>query len=340
GTVTRTQAMEGRGLHHIQLAAGTWKPATVAHEVAHAWSYRGPSALVEGATTLLEACISRRDPARFPADPPRTDGLATLVDLREWTNGDADRVSRSAGYTASERMFAMLAEVVPERDLWRSEWTWESFDAVLAEAGRTGDLLRSSLAGGVVTQRVILRDIDEDGILGLRERLDGTDPGAWDTDGDGWWDGAPEDVRARGVRLPSGYAAVCAGWAAGPLGATIVARGGRGRREDGVPAVLLDGARAKDQTMPITVPPGASIGLSMRQEGEGWGLVDGVGLQKDRRCWTNHGWTVFVASGHEAALAPFVAALQRADTRVAAEVGAPKSHGYAWAWEKKTQTPT
>jgi hypothetical protein len=327
GNVVKLEDRPGRGLYGILLGSDAPSPLTVAHEVAHAWAYGGAPALTEGAASLLGACISERDPAHFPPEKPRTDSLVGLVELRLWENFDGDTASRQAGYTASERMFALLAEVVPRERLWRAYWTWAEFDVVLGEAGTVGSELRSALAGGVDAQRAMLADLDGDGILGLRERLAGTDPTRWDSDGDGWWDGAPDELRARAVRLPAG-APVCSGWAAGPLGATVSVRGGTSTKEGQVPIVLIDGAQAKDQSAPVRVPARGSIALARNHSGDGWGLVSGNGLVKDERCWSNESWTVFVSPGHEAALAPFTAALGLADARVTADLGRATSRRF------------
>ncbi len=309
GTIVREETIEGVGLVRIRVDAPTSR--NLAHEIAHAWVHRGPPALVEGATNLLAACIARRAPRRFPAERDAA-SLTDLEDLRTWANTDEGATTRAAGYAASRRMFALLAEATPERDLWRSDWTWAQFDAVLLGAGPIGAQIADALAGGVSAQRSAFEDQDEDGIHGIRERLAGTDPDQWDTDADGWWDGAPDQIREHAVHLGGDGSPVCSGWAAGAAGALITVRGGTHRRGDALPRVLVDGGSV-DQSLPIAVAPGGSIALRAPSKDDGWGWVEGAGLVRDRRCQTDARWTVVAARGSDEALDPFVSALGRAD---------------------------
>jgi hypothetical protein len=224
----RTYDREGRvlvdtlsdagGLTRIELAAP--RPRLVAHEVAHAWVHGGPSALVEGATNLLADCVARSAPRQFGWDVGGNT-LEGLEDLRSWRNADdAAASTRSAGYAASHGLMRAAARLVPERTLWRADWTWGAFADVLREAGDT--VVLPVVEGGVASQLAALADADGDGLSALEEQLLGTDPDDWDSDRDGWWDGAPVELGASGaVPIPSGGGPVCTGLAGGPLGATV-----------------------------------------------------------------------------------------------------------------------
>ncbi len=342
GNVVRTEETSPGGLYEIRFAKDKPKPSTVAHEVAHAWVHGGDApALREGATDLLAACIAARDPARFPPEPPVSTDLGELVDLRAWDNpDDAPSGERSAGYEAARRMVFALAEAVPRERLWRANWTWDDFDAVLDEAGEVGTLLRGALSGGADAQRVLLGDPDEDGAITLAEHVAGTDPTRWDTDGDGWWDGAPAALREEAVPLPPGGRPVCSGRAAGPLGAVIHVRGGivgiggrvRGDRSR-APHVVIDGVRPKDQSTPMYLERGASIALDPRSEAGGWGVVEGTGLVKDRRCGSAAGWTLLGSRGAEDAVVALAAALQRVAPRADGILGPDRTPRYLWVGE-------
>ncbi len=52
-----------------------------------------------------------------------------------------------------------------------------------------------------------LGDPDLDGMSTLEEQIEGTDPMAWDSDGDGWWDGA---ASAEGLPVYAGATVHCA----------------------------------------------------------------------------------------------------------------------------------
>ncbi len=201
GRVLTETLSDAGGLARIELAAP--RPRSVAHEVAHAWVHGGPSALVEGATNLLADCIARRAPRQF-GWAVGGDTLDGLEDLRSWRNADdASPSTRIAGYAASSALMRAAARVVPESVLWRSDWTWSAFADVLRGAGDT--VVLPIVEGGVASQLAALADLDGDGMSALEEQLMGTDPDEWDSDRDGWWDGAPPELGASGaVPIPSG----------------------------------------------------------------------------------------------------------------------------------------
>jgi hypothetical protein len=62
-----------------------------------------------------------------------------------------------------------------------------SWDALAADAPAP---VAELLDADADAWRAALSDPDRDGLTTLHERLLGTDPARWDSDGDGWWDGA------------------------------------------------------------------------------------------------------------------------------------------------------
>lgn len=282
-------------------------PENLAHEVAHAWSVGGPAALDEGGADLLAECMSRRRPDVFP--PPSPSALDDLQDLSTWENTDYDTTSRSATYAASYQLFQLAATVLPERSLWRRGWTWESFDAhLVTDGGTLGEQLIAVLQGGAAAQRAALTDADGDGLASVLETAGGTDPARWDTDGDGWWDGAPSTLPSDAVPLPRARTPRCSGKRAGPRGAQVIVEGGGPAGSD--PPHLVVEARAVDE-ISASIPPHASILLEGVRAG--WGVVRGTGLVPDDRCWSEGRRAVVAAPGLEEALPLFVAALLRAE---------------------------
>ena len=83
-------------------------------------------------------------------------------------------------------------------------------EALLVHAGPRGAIVWDVLEGGVDRQREALSDKDLDGQPWLAEILSGTDPNRWDSDGDGWWDGASA-APVGAVPLPPDGTAVCSG---------------------------------------------------------------------------------------------------------------------------------
>lgn len=65
------------------------------------------------------------------------------------------------------------------------------------------------LNGDLESQKIALSDVDLDGLTNLEESFLKTDPGRWDTDGDGWWDGQQPVPGAVAVRPMGGE--VCLG---------------------------------------------------------------------------------------------------------------------------------
>lgn len=211
----------------ILITEGT-PPSVMAHEVAHAWVHGGPSGLVEGRTDLLTACMQQRNPERFTGFLEARSDLEVMPDLRVWKAMTDDASLLGQGYLGAFRMFRAMGLVLPPERLWAEGVTrWDLVEGMLEEAGPRGEPLLAALRGGAETQRAALLDPDLDGHSNLYEQLAGTNPDAWDSDGDGWWDGAPT-VRPEGaVPLPRGQVPVCLPMVPASGGLVVVELGGQ-----------------------------------------------------------------------------------------------------------------
>ncbi|MEM6930368.1 MAG: hypothetical protein AAF602_25750 [Myxococcota bacterium] len=182
----------------------------LAHEIGHAWFHDGPTAINEGRAEVFAECVAKEAPedVRFYRGESLIPG--SLSDLLAWgeVGSVEDRKELSALYSASWRLFRVLEIVIDRRTLWTVN-SWGALDAELSRLGATGRPIRAALAGGAETQRQALRDDDLDGVVNLHEVLIGTRPDRWDTDGDGWWDGAPEDRPPHAVPVPRDGTPVC-----------------------------------------------------------------------------------------------------------------------------------
>ena len=201
------------GLLAVHLQPGS-DHAVLAHEVAHAWIHSGEAWMAEGRTELLALCIGERIPehVRFrhyggqPALP---------ADLRTWTDAAAsfethDFEDIHAFYVHSQRLFEAIELVIPEQRFFADLDSPEALDFEL----RTRVQGRHVLAAleDVRSQREALSDPDRDGLTTLYERIAGTDPYRWDSDGDGWWDGAGEHPE-HAVVVPRDGSVICSPWA-------------------------------------------------------------------------------------------------------------------------------
>ncbi|MCB9764716.1 MAG: hypothetical protein H6739_33380 [Alphaproteobacteria bacterium] len=202
------------GLFHISLRPGS-SPYVLAHEVAHAWVHDGPPALVEGRTEALNLCVVENLPDRIPwVDGLQTD-LERMPDLRTWV--DPEPSSRGydvvgQGLEAAARLFRALTRVLPREQLWSDRYVaWAPLEEDLLALGPQGERVVDALRGGAEAQRQLLIDPDHDGAINLVEAWQGTDPRRWDTDGDGWWDGAPPHP-PEAVPLPGDGRHVCVPW--------------------------------------------------------------------------------------------------------------------------------
>lgn len=310
------------------------------HEVAHAWVSQGPIALVEGAAELLSDCMVAHTPGL--ATPQFDDGrdLGALRDLRDWVPPGEHATyelgaTRTDSYIGAARLLRVLSLVVPEGALWPAGGlTWEQLDVLLAGAGPRGATVAAALAGGAATQREALADADLDGVPALAEALLGTSDQAFDTDGDGWWDGARQTTPADAVAVPLDGSPVCTGFATERGTAVHVYAGGnlRGHRPPRV--VARAGAHDADWAPVPTnlggwgqsvglIPPASSILIQLDREpddstGAPWARVQGDGIVADAGCLSTSEATVWA---HDRRLLPLVAPLTTALHEAVAAAG-------------------
>ena len=260
----------------------------------------------------LAECVAEREPnvVRFL----RSDRYVAdhLGDLREWTSyTDVSREERSAYYTGAWRLFRNIAEIVP-RDELLAEDLEGSTDvyALLKEAGKPGAAVLKALEGGVQTQREAFDDSDGDGLINLRERLLGLDPTRWDTDGDGWWDSAPEQRPQFAIPLSGDGTPACLPWVSG-TGATQLVSGGNARGFDLGAAAFL----AADDTLLYPYDPTGMRG--------GYYVAPKVESPKPNPfCGWSVAATVIVEGGKSIGdLTPLTVALDRARRDYEAQLG-------------------
>ncbi|MEQ1568955.1 MAG: hypothetical protein ABMA64_25175 [Myxococcota bacterium] len=115
--------------------------------------------------------------------------------------------------TAARRYVSQIWPVLGTGLYARPQWTAAELDVALRAAGAEPPLV-GFLDLPVTEQRDWLSDPDHDDVVSLGEHLAGTDPQRWDSDGDGWWDGAPAhpdtavpspEYGALRVRCPDGH---------------------------------------------------------------------------------------------------------------------------------------
>ncbi|MEQ1504563.1 MAG: hypothetical protein ABMB14_20155, partial [Myxococcota bacterium] len=184
----------------------------VVHEVTHAWVSDGPVALVEGTAELIADCVAGRIGAPLQYDDGRA--LTGLPDLTTWdkpTEGAPSELHavRTDGYVGAARLLRTAALAIDPAALWADRSIdWARFDAALADAGPRGAALVDAVHRGPAALAEALDDPDRDGLTTIAEGWLGTDPARFDTDGDGWWDGATPPADA--VAVPLDGTPICA----------------------------------------------------------------------------------------------------------------------------------
>ena len=298
--------MGDRGLSRISV--GGWAPErSIVHEVAHGWVRKGPATLTEGRADLLADCVVRLRPELAPLDPDSGEDLDAMPDLRRWSNtrtvGPDGDVERRHAYLAAGRFLRVVSIVVAPESLWpeTGQLRWRDMDRLLEQAGPAGATVLSVLDAGVERQRLALSDRDRDGVPWLGEVLQGTDPDRWDSDGDGWWDGAVPPL-ALAVPLPQDGTPVCSGYAAGDQPALVtVAVHAEGIRGIHVPKIRVrtgDTVRFDDPSEGVFVPAGEPILLVLDTPspvaGGLWVVVGGSHLVPEWNCRSTPNYTVWV----------------------------------------------
>lgn len=266
----------------------------IVHEVAHAWVSEGPTALVEGRAELLADCIVHHAPGIAPLQWDDGRELPNLPDLRGWDAGDGlgpsvNPLQRTDAYVGAARLVRLASLVLPERALWPKEdgVDWLDLDALLGEAGSAAQPLRDLLRATGTEQSHALSDRDGDGLPELGERIFNTDPTRFDTDGDGWWDGAAASADVQPI--PFDGTPVCTGWATPVTGGTVHLQTGGNLRgaPSPLPAVRV-GDRATTDGKAVAFAQQSVLlelqGDAGQVSGGLWGRVEGEGLVPDTSC--------------------------------------------------------
>jgi hypothetical protein len=283
------------GMYAIEIDAADPQPnEVIVHEVAHAWIAAGPTALVEGRAELLADCIVHRAPGIAPLQWDDGRELHALPALQDWNAGDGlgpsvNPLQRTDAYVGAARLVRLAGLVLPEGALWPEDDVlgWSELDALLAEAGEPALPIRALLGATGAEQAAALTDRDGDGLPELGERIFGTDPTSFDTDGDGWWDGA--SVREGRRPVPVDGTPVCTGWATPPTGGVVTLQTGGNLRGSPPPVPVLVAGDKQSTEGSLTVWGAHSVVVRMNG-GDGqlsgglWAHVDPTGLVPDPHC--------------------------------------------------------
>lgn len=188
-------------------------PFALAMGIARAWVGEAPPPLLHLRAQLLAECVAARHPAEFGVLHDLPTELAEMPDLRSWGQAGqelADGPPKRDAYAGALRLGHAVGQVLPAAGAWNGAWpTWDALLAALDGAGDKARPLAAALRGGAEAQRAVLADLDGDGLVGVEETWAGSDPARWDSDGDGWWDGAPKVHPANAVPLPHDRSPVC-----------------------------------------------------------------------------------------------------------------------------------
>ncbi|MCB9679309.1 MAG: hypothetical protein H6737_29665 [Alphaproteobacteria bacterium] len=321
-------------LYRIELDATDGRSSEViVHEVAHAWVSEGPTALVEGRAELLADCMVHERPGLAPLQWDDGRELVSMPDLRSWRAADdhgpsVNPLMRTDAYLGAARLVRLASLVLPDGALWpeADNIDWIDLDAMLADAGQPGELLRDVLRATPEVQRKALSDRDQDGLPLVGEQMLGTDPDRFDSDADGWWDGAEVPVDA--VPLPFDGTPMCSGWATPASGGVAVLKTGGNLRGSPAPMPAL---RANDEVFlkgRVAVVGRASILVELEGDPEVvsgglWARVHGKGLVEDDACVSDASRVVWASDpALREAVQPLAEALQKAVARAERRFGA------------------
>lgn len=307
------------------------------HELAHAWARRGPTALTEGRADWLADCMVSMNSSLGPLDPDHGGRLVPMLDLRKWQNSRSfdDAALQRNAYIGAARWIRVLTQILPISDIFpqNGELKWRPLEKLLLKAGPKGVIALSSLEGGLEEQIKALSDDDGDGQVRLAEILSGTQPNKWDSDGDGWWDGAPRSSQSTGKPLPRDGSPICSGYTSGQKGADVfVATGGNWRGRSSPPVRVLAGEHllVDDPRTGVFVPPHQPILLMLDHmesppSGGAWATVRGQGLLTTWNCHSTSKYTIWV---RDPQFTPFLYAFENALrehlNRADAMIGSPQ----------------
>lgn len=339
------RALHDGGLSLIELSVDSERAdEVIVHEVAHAWVSDGPTALAEGRAELLADCMTRRRPGLAPLQWDDGRDVLAMPRLQSWTTGHEHEPlvlgdARTDAYIGAARFVRTAAEVVDPRLLWSPEGLdWSGLETLLSAAGERGEALLALLEADVQTQRHQLSDHDRDGRPAVSERLNQTDPTRWDSDGDGWWDGARPPAGAVPVALDG--SPICLGVGAGdtPARARIVTGGDL--RGVPLPGVRPLGDVADDGS--ILLGPGQPLvarwALPTNDVSGGLWVSAAGELEASSACQTTALATVWSLDGrHSSLVAVLTDAIDEA-AETAAHVWGPATGRIALALGGKTST--
>ena len=266
------------GLHTITLDPETERvDAVLIHEIAHAWIHGGPPTLREGRTELLADCMVRKKPGLAPLQWDDSRTLNALPDLLTWSDrsdhGPAMLAhARTDAYLGSARLIRAAAFTLGEEALLADPTLeWEAFQSLLSEAPH-GDQLLGVLHDGSAAQRRALSDEDLDGAVHLVETWQATSSESWDTNQDGWWDGA-SGAPHQAVPLPLDQSPVCTGWRSGAEQLNVkVSQGGNLRGLDQPHVEVVGGQLNADGTWSLPAQQPLVLRLVGSTEHSGGGV--------------------------------------------------------------------
>lgn len=244
-----------------------------------AWFDSEDQAFNDGRAELLAECVARRRPKFVATIRSERFEAEDLGDLRTWKRTTpVDDDALAAYRRASYRLFRTLRDILEPVELWQVNG-WAELDVALSKAGPRGELVRQALAGGAETQRAALSDPDSDGLVTLQERFMGTRPDVWDSDGNGWWDGAPDVDNA--VPVARDGTPVCVPLQA-TSGTTRYVQGG-----------AIRGFRIRERKLPKQDTPRFALNGGKNFAGGNWLQARGEDLQASKRCYWHPRISVF-----------------------------------------------
>lgn len=239
---TTTDEIEGRagyaaatrvdadGKVRILVKDGAFDPLVILHELAHHWTGWTPRALREGLSDLLAECAFRELTGDASFELEDVTGLTVESPIFSWTTDASvsdDEMTRR--YHDAYVLARALQRLVPAETLWDPSATGGWPELWLA-VGRTHDVSRPDPAFAPFGPSILAEDVDGDGLLLEDERAHDASPLAWDSDGDGFWDGAepptgafamPAEDACIGIAREAGEWTVAFGGPDQPVSATV-----------------------------------------------------------------------------------------------------------------------